>query len=222
MLSGPEKALLLYTTLGDRSQLVLPHLSSETVSWLNDQLDQAPSPKSEYLQELVSELNQHTPPRSRADSAAAASVSIEGGLPTLGGSSGSLFSAEEEALAPQVGEVKPPEKIALKLALQKPQIIAFVLSKVDEGLRDQIMQSLPEPIRATVSQINVGKSALSDSIFQSIYSSLFLYTETDLEEASSATDTLDSEGFSLSSGLLSEEPGQSISGFSSPLWENPK
>lgn len=73
-----------------------------------------------------------------------------------------------------------PKKLAYVLSKQKPQIVAYFLSRYDENLRSATVSFLPENIQSIVQNLQVSQIPLSDSVFQRLNASIL--KEIDLVE----------------------------------------
>ena len=73
-----------------------------------------------------------------------------------------------------------PKKLAYVLSKQKPQIVAYFLSRYDENLRSATVSFLPENIQSIVQNLQVSQIPLSDSVFQRLNAAIL--KEIDLVE----------------------------------------
>lgn len=197
MLTGLQKAKLLLSILGDRATAVLSLLSPGSAQKLTSTIGDKPkvsaSEANAFLSEVmdrVSTLKQSN--GSHLDRYGDTETPFEESLSELSiGSdedrdmfdfssdspeidSGTFDGFEEESqiqVAPSsIGPVmRTPSEIADLLTHQKPQIVAFILSKMDDVLREQVLDFFPLEAKEHIESIRVDSVPLSDKVFKRIY-----------------------------------------------------
>jgi hypothetical protein len=203
MLSGKEKAQVLLSSLGAKASDVLKLLSPESASLLTSSIADTPQVSPNELAGLFNEVI----------STAAQSPAIE--AQSLDSSEQQLQTNKLESIEnnKEPANIQPPEtepvtpekdtvRIAHILSKQKPQIIAFFLTKVDEDLRKDIYDNLPINIQDYIENASIESIPLSDSVFQHLYDSIINYQESENEEGNEFTDfSSNSEDSSFGSSL---------------------
>ena len=196
MLNGKEKATLLFSLLGEKGKEILGYLSQETVSELTHLLDEAPEKNNANIALLLGEIKRKFRSKPKPAPVETVMPSIEqSSLGNSFGDEGQGFFGEEEEEAPKVevkpilkpGDLRPIEKIVQILSKQKPQIIAFILSKIEESLKENIIEKLEPALRDKIEAINVAKTPLSENVFKKIYQDIFVCSEKDFEEPEEET-----------------------------------
>lgn len=190
MLNGKEKATLLFTLLGDKGKEILGYLSQETVSELSHLLEECPEKNTENITAVLDEVKKKFKPQKIAQAPAITETipPIDYSLAKSTGIPSSLFGSDEEEEKPapapvlKPGDIRPLGKIAKILGQQKPQIIAFILSKIDEAQKEEILNHLSPELQEKVNASNIAKTPLSENIFKKIYQDIFICTEKDFEE----------------------------------------
>ena len=207
MLNGKEKATLLLTLLGDSASDILGRLQPETAAELS-QLMQEPHTLNEdpkAAREILKEIHNYIEPAPRTLTATTDLKNVQPDTSDWAQESSSLFGNNEEPTTElKIGELRSPEKIASVLSEQKPQIMAFVLSKIDEDLKDKIMVHISPVLAEMIAELETKKIPLSDTVFKRIYNDIFLISERDIEESLSTpeeNDPISFSGFDLSSPL---------------------
>lgn len=190
MLTGKQKAQVLLSMLGDRSKSVLSLLSPTHAALLTEMIEEAPKPSASILNSLLNEIMQKVAlVRETGSLAEKKQNSSDSGFSLGGGLGlGMSFSGESEpmteTLAEEDGEPKEqlrsPDQIAALLSEQRPQLIAFVLSRIEESLRDEIREYLPLDIIQKLADLNVESVPLSQHVFDSLYQEVFVLPPEDL------------------------------------------
>lgn len=201
MLSGHEKAQLLLSMLGDRATAVLSLLSPENATFLTSTIGDSPKASPAAISSLISEVMDRVKVVRRENaSSIAVPVSNGSGLGSFLGDGGdSMFSSSQDDTAlssglsfgsdttndeldsdlpstdaPSGPKMRSPESIAGLLMKEKPQIAAFILSKLDESLRESIVDSMSYEFRDVIQRLKVDAVPLSDAVFNRIYDSIVL------------------------------------------------
>ena len=206
MLSGKEKAQLLLSLLGDKAKNVLSRMSPESASLLTESIGDIPyvtsQLKYEFLEDILKkakvqkvepveqEASENLFETAHSEESLFGSMSSE----TLSTPEPDEAELEEDAVIPEPvkNDLRNPQQIASILSEQKPQIIAFVLSKIDEDLKVKIENFLPNSILSQIQQIKIEKLPLSDAVFNRIYDTIFKRSPEDdfvpIEEVSASAD----------------------------------
>ncbi|NBV41147.1 hypothetical protein EBR96_00025 [bacterium] len=212
-LLSPSNASRLTSTIGD-SPKASPAVMNSLVSEIMEKVERSRSGR----------LLSSGPEVADADSNASFMGSLDGLTDSSSLSSGDLFgggdssgdssvfgggfggfgdeSASEETESndgtPQGPRMRAPSEIADLLAAQKPQLAAFILSRLDDSLRESVSDALDYNLKTQLESIRVDKVPLSDSVFQKIYDKVVLAPEVE-EDADGRGSGLDS-GFSSGFG----------------------
>ena len=207
MLTGKQKAQLLLSMLGDRSKSVLSLLSPTHAALLTGTIEEAPKAASSVLNSLMNEIMQKVARVRETGSLTEqktntfdAGFSLGGGAPMAFGetdASGDTFG--EDADSPKE-KLRTPDQIAALLNTQRPQLVAFVLSRIDEGLREEIQGYLSLDLMQKLSSLRVDAVPLSQQVFDNLYQELFMLPPEEVVVEESAFPTV--------GGLEQEEPNR--------------
>lgn len=196
MLTGKQKAQLLLSMLGDRSKSVLSLISPTHASLLTETIEESPKASSSVLNSLMNEIMQKVVlVRETGSLSEQKKTALETGF-SLGGvlgmsfgeddtASGKTSVLEEETEPTQ--RLRTPDQIAALLNEQRPQLVAFVLSRLEEGLREEIQGYLSRAIVQKLSSLSVDAVPLSQQVFDNLYQEIFVLPPED-----SGLNTLDS------------------------------
>ncbi len=176
MLSGKQKAQLLLALLADQSQEVLEHLSQESAALLTASIDDAPQVTAKSVHELLTELRNKIEHLKEATVAPPAPEIIEPEVAP------EPEPAPVEALAPAVEEAPEPEtysnlrqsrEIADVLSQQKPQVVAFMLTRTKKPLRDEIIGYLPSDLVEKIQTSDVEAIPIGDRVYEKLHKAIF-------------------------------------------------
>ncbi len=211
MLTGKQKAQVLLSMLGDRSKSVLSLLSPTHASLLTETIEESPKASPSVLNSLMHEIMQKV---ARVRETGSLSEQKKTALDTgfsLGGGMGLSFGQDEtpglidaDPISSEDSEPKErlrtPDQIAALLNEQRPQLVAFVLSRIDEGLREEIQGYLSIDIVQKLSSLSVDSVPLSQQVFDNLYQELFI-----LPPEEPASESLDINSFDTTE---KEEPNR--------------
>lgn len=221
MLSGHDKAQLLLSMLGDRATSVLSLLSPENATLLTSTIGDSPKASPSVVSGLISEVmervkvareeinNSGLTPSADLTSALGGFLSSDSDSDSIFSSFGSDdastgFSFGEDAptdtsasQVPTGPKMRSPDEIAELLMKEKPQIAAFIVSRLDDGLRESVIDSFSYEFRDHLQRLKVDKVPLSDSVFKKIYDSIVMAPEGDPGDSIQSND-----GFSSGGGLF--------------------
>ena len=185
MLTNQEKAQVLFSLLGDKSGDILNLLSPDSAQILTTSIGNTPEPDSDVLNELALEIIEEierqkkpvtnsVPPsqpieKTFDESSLSDSPSDPLGDPFAPTQADSPIQDPIREEAPRSPEIRTASKIASLLMEQKPQIIAFFLSRLDEKLKSEILDHLNDEIKADIEAREVDRSPISDKVFAKLY-----------------------------------------------------
>lgn len=187
MLTGKEKAQLLLSMLGDRSKSVLSLLSPTHASLLTETIEEAPKASSAVLNSLMNEIMQKVTRVRETGSLVEKKEPLSSNAFSMSGGLGGGMSFGEDAESEEVvaDEAEPkerlrsPDQIAALLSEQRPQLVAFVLSRVEEELREKIQSFLPLDMAQKIEAMDVAAVPLSQQVFDNLYDAVFILPEDD-------------------------------------------
>jgi flagellar motor switch protein FliG len=208
MLTGKEKAQLLLSMLGDRSKSVLSLLSPTHASLLTETIEEAPKASSAVLNSLMNEIMQKVTRVRETGSLVEKKEPLSSNAFAMSGGLGGGMSFGEDAESEEVvaDEAEPkerlrsPDQIAALLSEQRPQLVAFVLSRVEEELREKIQSFLPLDMAQKIEAMDVAAVPLSQQVFDNLYDAVFILPEDD--------DVADDASFSPVESAEKEEPNR--------------
>jgi len=196
MVTGLQKAKWLLSILGDRATAVLSLLSpssaqkitstigdtpkvsaSEANAFLMEVMDRVSSAKQSVLdmpQDTFEDRDAFSDSLSELGGGSGGDDVFDFGEASdgLGGDAFGGFESQSEIQVDQsaIGPVmRTPHEIADLLSHQKPQISAFILSKMDDTIREQVLDCIPLEAREHLEAIRVESVPLSDKVFKRIY-----------------------------------------------------
>ena len=201
MLTGKQKAQLLLSMLGDRSKSVLSLISPTHASLLTETIEESPKASSSVLNSLMNEIMQKVVlVRETGSLSEQKKTALETGF-SLGGGLGMSFGEDdtasgetsvlEEETEP-TQRLRTPDQIAALLNEQRPQLVAFVLSRLEEGLREEIQGYLSRAIVQKLSSLSVDAVPLSQQVFDNLYQEIFVLPPEEPDVNVSGLNTLDS------------------------------
>jgi flagellar motor switch protein FliG len=201
MLTGKQKAQLLLSMLGDRSKSVLSLISPTHASLLTETIEESPKASSSVLNSLMNEIMQKVVlVRETGSLSEQKKTALETGF-SLGGGFGMSFGEDdtasgetsvlEEETEP-TQRLRTPDQIAALLNEQRPQLVAFVLSRLEEGLREEIQGYLSRAIVQKLSSLSVDAVPLSQQVFDNLYQEIFVLPPEEPDVNVSGLNTLDS------------------------------
>jgi len=183
MLSGLEKAQALVAILKENSRDVLSKLSEESASKLTASIDNAPEPDQEDLTHLLEEALAKIDEFQQAEFEGATEESA--GFDELPEEESLDFSSMEETSEEEEVEEEEKEEesnirdmtdIATILSKQRPQIIAFMLAKIEPKMKVELESHLSDTIMSEVEEKDVEKIPLGQKVFENLYNLIFLKT----------------------------------------------
>ncbi len=201
MLTGKQKAQLLLSMLGDRSKFVLSLISPTHASLLTETIEESPKASPSVLNSLMNEIMQKVVlVRETGSLSEQKKTALDTGF-SLGGGLGMSFgegdtwpvetSVLEEETEP-TQRLRTPDQIAALLNEQRPQLVAFVLSRLEEGLREEIQGYLSRSIVQKLSSLSVDAVPLSQQVFDNLYQEIFFFPPEEPDVNVSGLNTLDS------------------------------
>ena len=184
MLTGHQKAQILISILKQQSKDVVSHLSPDAAATLST-LDNAPRVDSKAILDLMGEL------LTKVDSIKARSIRTEEIETPM--DEPEEEHIEEEIHEEPIEEIPEPEpepepeeeapaetsnlreasEIAEILAQQRPQVIAFMLTRTEQPLRDEILNNLPPELMEKLELSEVETVPLGDRVYETLYSSIY-------------------------------------------------
>jgi flagellar motor switch protein FliG len=201
MLTGKQKAQVLLSMLGDRSKSVLSLLSPTHAALLTGMIEETPKTSSAVLNNLMNEIMQKVARIRETGSLVEQKSGIaDSGFSGMGlGMGMSLddeenISESEETDLEDTGErLRTPDQIAALLSEQRPQLVAFVLSRLDDDLREKIHECLPLDLTQKLTALNVEAVPLSQHVFDSMYQAIFVLPPEDVVSETDAFGSLESQ-----------------------------
>jgi flagellar motor switch protein FliG len=157
MINGKEKAMILLSLLNsNQANIILKKLPKEAALALSSNIGNTPNYDSVILKELLDELFTKT-------------KKLEKNQPQP------KKVPEEMSLKTNTEEKEDKTELILKkLETQKPQIIAFLLEKMeDKNLKEQLLAKMKKELKEKVTQIKVEDTPLSEKIYQNIAKNIF-------------------------------------------------
>ncbi|MBU0572985.1 MAG: hypothetical protein ABIJ26_04150 [Candidatus Margulisiibacteriota bacterium] len=136
-LSGREKATIFLSILGpENSAAILRYLPGELADIIAAGLNHLPTPTPEALQEVFSEFEGFLAlPRGERQARIAAAKSAE---------------AQSQPIAETMPEGPPgviasasPKKMAYLLSFERPQMIAFLVKRLPDQVKEEVLSNLP-------------------------------------------------------------------------------
>lgn len=175
MLSGKEKAQLLISLLGADAKLVLAHLNPEVAQHLTLS-SEVKMPDSVVLASFLRELEGEIETRKQyiTEEVDTASGSFNSDVRSSVTLSGSLSSQKNNVEASATSHLRDLIEIADILQNQKPQVTAFILSKIDADIKDTLLGYFDGAFRDEIESIPVETIPLSDKVFEKLYATIFL------------------------------------------------
>jgi len=188
-LTGIEKSRILLSMLGAEAQRILTELSPETAHLLTHNITDAPKIDAQTQKELLSnvinraqDLLQEEESESQTEEPEIVEPEPEfvpEPEPEL--DSSSPLESEPEILPEEEPIVEPViekpsldfEHIVQVLSDQKPAITAFVLSKLTDDIKSEILSRLPSDIVNKIQSTELKAVPGSEKIFNRIYNDLF-------------------------------------------------
>lgn len=124
--------------------------------------------------------------------------SFENEEPESGGFMDMMGEPEEDVLSEAMPDSAPvsdenshlrsPLEVAEILQSQRPQIAAFILSKLEEDLRDELYQFMDDRYKAKVDALDIEDIPMSDAVYECLYEAIFIRPP-DLEDDEPAVET---------------------------------
>lgn len=218
-LTPKQKAQMLLSQLGDNATSVLSKLTKKSAMLLTSNVKDIPEVDDQILAQLSKEIvdkldliriNQDAKVDFQQENSTIPEKEIDEDISPFVVQKQVVEEVNLEREEPLVNIEKKPtdksennvsktsdsvvsnNKIADVLKDQKPQIIAFLLSKYDEDQRDDIVAQLPMDLQVKVDALNIEDIPLSDSIYDRLHNSILKEIkkrdQLALEEANSGVD----------------------------------
>ncbi|MFT5171755.1 MAG: flagellar motor switch protein FliG [Candidatus Marinamargulisbacteria bacterium] len=171
-LSGKEKSRIILSVLSAEANTILSFLSPQSSKFLSSSLEDIGPTDPDVLNELVVEVLDEIERRRGSKNAvqwAQPQIAMPAD-PEVEEAPESPSEPEPQAPVGKQPTERPPtaEEVASVLSEQKPQIIAFYLSKTESNLRAQILESLPEDIKSEIDTLNVDAIPLSNKVYETL------------------------------------------------------
>jgi flagellar motor switch protein FliG len=182
MMNGKEKALMLVSILGDKSQAVLPLLSQASAHFLTSSLGNSPNLDTDVMESfLMTTLKDIDVKRQLALFETTEHDAFSEPIIEEEPISETFDNLEDDVFFEQPDPEKKPERdvslrsaahIARLISEQKPQIRAFFLSHLDDDFRRDILTYLSDDVIADFELRSVENIPLSHKVFESLFESL--------------------------------------------------
>lgn len=166
MFNKKEKVQILFSILGDHSQIILDKLSDQSAQLLMQNVQDVPqftpSELQDILDEFFIELDDSFDSVSD-DESLESSFSMDSDL--------GLDDAEDsvEVVVQTEPGQRTPEEIADYLSNQRLQIASFFLGHCEDSLRDQIREHLSSSLIDDLDRIAVDPNPISEKVFKRLY-----------------------------------------------------
>lgn len=165
ILSGKEKVLVLLKFLGPYSQEFLKYLKPEKAEKLMVNIENAPVIENDMANSVFTEVISKAENLLQSNESEVAEKSEE-----------TMKSTRSDALE-EGASVDTPERdlsgVVDLLINEKPQIIAFFLSRLNENERINVLNFIPDNINEKIKGLEVENVPLADKIFNSLYQKIF-------------------------------------------------
>ncbi len=185
MMNGKEKALVLVSILGEKSQLVLPLLSQEASQLLTSALGDSPNLEPEVMKSFLIKTLEDIDLKRQATLFEPPATKEAGLLEPLIEDEKPLsetFDSLDDSpfFEGEIPEEKPERDVTLRSAShiarlvseQKPQVRAFFLSRLEDDFRHDILTYLSDDVIADYESRSVENIPLSYKVFESLFESL--------------------------------------------------
>ncbi|MGE4169404.1 MAG: hypothetical protein AB7F28_01635 [Candidatus Margulisiibacteriota bacterium] len=203
MLTGKQKAQILLSLLGSKAQDVLSLLSPEKAQLLTTIIEDAPEPSAKELSALSDEITQRVGGNKKpmlTGDLSSSSSSLFSGESSFGAFDAAPEAEEPESPVESGPKLRPLPEVAALLSKEKPQLIAFILGKVEEPIKEELLSYLPDYVLAEVQARSVDSFPLSDAVFKQLYDAIFYAPEIpEGEEAPAAESSSTDSPFASSS-----------------------
>ena len=174
MINGKEKAMILLSILNsNQANNILKNISEADSAYLGQNIDNTPEYDTEMLnavlQEALAKTEGEDTTRVNSPNPSAAAVPVN-----------SVNKQPQKAASKPVTKSEAPDaksniqKIVTKIEEQKPQLIAFLLEKLDnETLKNDILTRLTPETKEKIKNIDVEHLPISDKVYQKIHQKIF-------------------------------------------------
>lgn len=196
MMDGKSKAQLLLSLLGPEGRGVLEKLSKSSAQLLTTGIDNLPTVSVEDKLALIREIQSSSDgfePESLSNPFDQP-VSLDEGFsfdehndsipdtidtPSIGFDPAVESNDTQMAPEPIVNSAPTPvananyADIGAALAKQRPQVIAFILSRLDETMKASVQRHIPADVLAEAQSKSLEMVPMSEKVYQKIYDSVF-------------------------------------------------
>ena len=179
---------------------MLSLISPTHASLLTETIEESPKASPSVLNSLMNEIMQKVASiRETGSLSEQTKMALDTGF-SLGGGLGMSFGEDEtESDVSVLGEEteprerrRTPDQIAALLNEQRPQLVAFVLSRLEEDLREEIQSYLSIAVVEKLASLSVDVVPLSEHVFDSLYQELFILPPEETDAEALGFDPLDS------------------------------
>ena len=196
MMDGKTKAQLLLSLLGPAGRGVLERLSKGSAQLLTTGIDNLPPVSADMKINLIRETQTqvlggapmgdtdpfdepvslgHDTPDSDSDvDPFSAEIPLESNEPAA-----ATVQAVVEVVKPIAAPTPTPTpdadyaEIGASLGKQRPQVIAFILSRLDETMKASVQRHIPANVLAEAKSKSLEMIPMSEKVYQKIYDSVF-------------------------------------------------
>ncbi len=196
MMDGKSKAQLLLSLLGPAGRGVLERLSKGSAQLLTTGIDNLPPVSADMKINLIRETQTqvlggapmgdtdpfdepvslgHDTPDSDSDvDPFSAEIPLESNEPAA-----ATVQAVVEVVKPIAAPTPTPTpdadyaEIGASLGKQRPQVIAFILSRLDETMKASVQRHIPANVLAEAKSKSLEMIPMSEKVYQKIYDSVF-------------------------------------------------
>ena len=185
-LSGKDKAQLLLTVLGDKGKLILDKLSPEASNMLMSEVGSAPKKDPKMIAELLKEIQLEIQPLPTNMPSTVTAEKVETTEATSNQAVEDAVQSAEQSLDMQEEEddgiprdsegniLREIPDIAQILTEQSPQIIAFILSRIDDEMKAKIMEYIPEYLSQELREVELDILPIGEHVYRNLYHSIFV------------------------------------------------
>jgi flagellar motor switch protein FliG len=188
MLNNFDKAQTLLNIVGEHSSNVLGEMDQNFVprltSTIGEIINHSPKEMKDFVDEVVTKIE--------AIEARRMSQNLDGAFEEESSTMdefGDDFSFDaDEMEVPKVvkgdSRLRNISEIADILSRARPQVAAFVLSRVDESTREELMNNFPSDFRTQLMEQPVENVPIAPKVFNTIYDEVFLRKDGESSEGS--------------------------------------
>lgn len=192
MLSGSEKAKILLSLLGNNAKTVLGQLAPESATLLTASIEDAPKLNEQEINIFYDEIlekidsNQFTTlanTASKPETTKPVPTEDESKKqPSSPESNPEAGTEKKEPETPPAPKTRDINEIADLLSKQKPQTVAFFLTKIDEEMKNNLMNYLSDELKSQIETRPVEHLPLSEKVFKNLYETILLKPDVPIEE----------------------------------------